>query len=187
LIEHPIQVGGLVLRSVAVADAGAMFTLVDANRSHLRRWLPWVDGTRSVEDTRRFKEVAVRQQAARESLQVVLELDSHLIGVVGFHRFDWVHRSTSMGYWLAEEHQGRGFMTSACQALIETAFLKWDLNRVEIRCATGNVRSQAIPTRLGFMFEGTLRSAEWLYDHFEDLNVYSLLASEFPQTSQRDS
>ncbi len=71
-------------------------------------------------------------------------------------------------------------MTRACRALVDYAFAKLQLNRVEIRCATGNLRSQAIPERLGFTREGTLREGEWLYDHFVDLIVYSMLAREWP-------
>lgn len=179
MIDQPIQVGELVLRPVALSDTEALFHVIDANRAYLRRWLPWVDSSRTIEDARQFRELSVRQHAAREALQVVLVLAGMPIGMVGFHHFDWVNRSTSIGYWLAEAHQGHGYMTSACRALIEIAFSKWEFNRIEIRCATGNASSRAIPERLGFKVEGTLRSAEWLYDHFEDLVVYSLLADEF--------
>lgn len=74
-------------------------------------------------------------------------------------------------------------MTRACQAMITYAFHTMKLNKVEIRCATENVRSRAIPERLGFKEEGLIRQAEWLYDHYVDLVVYGLLASEWPQNN----
>ena len=70
-------------------------------------------------------------------------------------------------------------MTRACAAMVSYAFREWPLNRVQIRCATGNVRSCAIPQRLGFTREGVIRQSEWLYDHFVDLVLYSMLASEW--------
>ena len=70
-------------------------------------------------------------------------------------------------------------MTQCCRALIEHAFTDLQLNRVVITCATGNHRSQAIPERLGFCREGTLRETEWLYDHYVDHFVYGLLRSEW--------
>ena len=89
-----------------------------------------------------------------------------------------------MGYWLASEFRGRGVMTKACQAVVEAAFTHYQLHRIEIRCATGNKRSCAIPRRLGFDYEGTLREAEWLYDHFVDLEVYSMLEQNWPRAAK---
>ena len=103
-----------------------------------------------------------------------------LAGVIGYAGIDWPNRTTGIGYWLGAAFQGRGLVTKACRALIAYAFTELKLNRVEIRCAPGNQKSCAIPKRLGFTEEGTLREVEWLYDHFVDLVVYGMLASEWP-------
>lgn len=55
------------------------------------------------------------------------------------------------------------------------------LHKVEIRVAVGNEKSSAIPERLGFIKEGTLRAAEWLYDHYVDHVVYGMLLTEWQQ------
>jgi ribosomal-protein-serine acetyltransferase len=64
---------------------------------------------------------------------------------------------------------------SSCQTFINYAFTVLKLNRLVIYCASENLRSRAIPERLGFVHEGAAREAEWLYDHFVDLEIYSLL------------
>ena len=35
----------LVMRSRTIEDAAETYAVVDANRAHLRQWLPWVDKT----------------------------------------------------------------------------------------------------------------------------------------------
>ena len=70
-------------------------------------------------------------------------------------------------------------MTRSVKAVLHYAFENLKLNKIEIRCGVGNAKSRAIPERLGFKLDGILRDEEWLYDHFHDIAVYSLLASEW--------
>ena len=55
------------------------------------------------------------------------------------------------------------------------------LNKIEIRVATENVKSRALPERFGFKEEGVIRDAEWLYDRYVDHVVYGLLRYDFLQ------
>lgn len=72
-------------------------------------------------------------------------------------------------------------MTNTVKALLQYAFVVLQLNKVEIRAAEGNAKSRAIPERLGFTAEGTIRAAEWLYDHYVNHVVYGMLASEWQE------
>lgn len=159
--------------------ADALFRTVDENRAHLRPWLAWVDDTRSPDDTRAFIRHTQQQFGENRGFQTAIVAGGEVAGMIGHVGIRWDRRATSLGYWLAEEHQGRGIITRACRAYVEHAFGELGLNRVEIRAATGNARSRAVPERLGFQLEGVLRDAEWLYDHFVDHAVYGLLAREW--------
>jgi ribosomal-protein-serine acetyltransferase len=166
------------LRLVEEQHAQAIFNLTDANRQHLRTWLPWVDQTRSVTDTFEYIALCSRQFSENGAFQVGVWFKGHLCGIIGHHGIDRHNRSTSIGYWLDASHQSKGIMTASCRALINHAFRELDLNRVVINCATENRRSRAIPERLGFTLEGMARQSEWLYDHFVDLAMYGLLRTE---------
>ena len=101
------------------------------------------------------------------------------MGVIGFRSIDWQDRSTSIGYWLGRDFEGRGIITKACHAIAEYAFKELRLNRVEIRCAVENQKSRAIPERLGVKIEGTVRQVERLYEKFVDNVIYGMLADEW--------
>ncbi len=167
------------LRQLSLNDAEELFAVCDTNRAHLRRWLPWLDRTRTAVDTRRFTENAHRQFENNQGFQALILVRGRIAGLVGFHRIDWQNRLTSLGYWLAEAHQGRGLITASCQVIVDHAFAALNLNRVAIACASGNIRSRAVPERLGFEHEGRLRDAEWLYDHYVDHEIYSQLQREW--------
>lgn len=168
---------GLELRPLLLRDARALFTQVDANRARLRRWLPWPDATQSPADTRAFILRMRAQVRTGTGLSFGVWWRNRLVGVAGFNWIDGTHHSAAIGYWLAEEAQGHGLMTAAVSALLRHGFRKLQLNRIEIRAGVRNRRSRAIPERLGFRREGTLRQAEWVNDRFVDHAVYGLLAS----------
>lgn len=168
----------LFLELLELRHADELYALTDKNRDHLRQWLPWVDNTRSVEDTKAFIRLTRKQLADDNGFQTAIRYRGAIVGVVGLHRVDRANRATSLGYWLAKDALGRGLMTDACRMYIEHAFRTMGLHRMEIRCAVENRRSRAVPERLGFRAEGTIRHGEWLYDHYVDLVVYGLLAEE---------
>ena len=161
------------------SHAEELFELTDSNREYLRQWLPWLDNNKYLQNTIDFIKYSQRQYDRNETQQYVVSYKDQLCGVVGFHRIDWLNRSTSIGYWLGENFQGKGLITKACATILDYSFGRMGLNRIEIRCATENYKSQAIPKRLGFKEEGLIRQAEWLYDHYVDHIVYGMLESEW--------
>lgn len=176
----------LEVRLLADTEAPILFALVDANRTYLRQWLPWLDSTITQQDSLAFIRLTHEQAERSESLELGVWLSAELVGMAGFIHIDWQNRSASIGYWLAEAHQGSGVITRAVGTLIQHGFGVWGLHRLEIRCATGNQRSCAIPRRLGFTHEGVVREVEWLYDHFVDHQVYGLLAPEWSASIVED-
>lgn len=167
------------LRLLEESHAEELFDLMDRNRAHLREWLPFLDFTQSPADSLHFIRSTRQQLADNAGIQCGIFYKGKLAGVIGVHAINWLNKKTSIGYWLGAEFQGRGLMTAATRALVDHAFTAWKLNRVEIHCATGNVKSQAIPERLGFVREGISRQSEWLYDHYVDHYNFAMLASEW--------
>jgi ribosomal-protein-serine acetyltransferase len=171
-----IQAGPQIeLRAVSIDQAPALYALIDRNRGRLREWLPWVEWSYSLRDATTFVTDGMRGNASGDSLTTTIWFEDTLCGAIGLHAINRRHRSSSVGYWLGIDHEGRGIMTQACRAIVDEGFGRYGLHRIEIRCATGNSKSEGIPRRLGFVEEGILREAEWLYDHWVDLRVFSML------------
>ncbi len=162
------------LRLLQISDAAELFALTNANRDYLRTWLPWLDGTNSVADTKSFIESTLEPSANRGLAAAICD-EGSIIGLIGYNHIDKQNRIGSIGYWLAENYQKQGIMTTSCQAICDYGFTTLNLNRLVINCATDNQASRSIPERLGFIHEGTIRDAEWLYDRFVNHEIYSLL------------
>lgn len=172
----PIDLGGdASLCAETLLDAEEMFALVDAERSQLRQWLPWVDATTDVESIRNFLREVEAGVAAGSSVTATIRLGGDLAGTIDL-RINPAHQRAEVGYWLAAAYQGRGLVTRAVAALIDLAFGPLGLHRFQLSAATGNTRSRAVAERLGMRHEGTLREAERIADRFVDLEVYAVLA-----------
>ncbi|HVU68062.1 MAG TPA: GNAT family protein [Ktedonobacteraceae bacterium] len=167
------------LRLLGEENAAQLFALIEGNRAHLREWLPWVDYETTVEDSQRFVTRSVQRYLDNEGFDMGIHYQDQLAGVISFHTVNWPNRQVEIGYWLGAAFQGHGIVTGACRTMLEYAFRSLQLNRVTILCAVGNVRSRAIPERLGFTQEGIIRDGQWLYDRFVDLVMYSMLAREW--------
>ena len=155
-----------------------IFDIVDKNRIHLRQWLPFVDRMQTVEFAENFvKGTMQRNKDGNEFAFVIIENDK-VIGRIGVYKIDGQNKIGEIGYWLAENLQGKGIITKSCKALIDFCFSDLQLNRIEIKCGTENFKSKTIPEKLNFTKEGVIREGELLYDKFIDLNLYSLLKTD---------
>ena len=99
--------------------------------------------------------------------------------MIGLHYLDWKNKSTSIGYFLSEEAQGKGVITKSVCSLMNYLFEEMNLHRIEIQCAGNNLKSISVPKRIGFVQEGIKRDGQWLYDHYEDLITFSMLKSDW--------
>lgn len=168
------------LRLLEESDAAELHALIEANRELLARWLPWA-AEQAFEDTLDFIRRTREQVAGSDGFQLAIVCGEEIAGVVGYREVDWERRSTSLGYWLGAERQGRGTMTEAVRALVDHAVSGWRLDRVEIRAAVENRRSRAIPERLGFRLERTLPEAEVVEGRRFDTALYAISAADWPR------
>jgi ribosomal-protein-serine acetyltransferase len=186
-VEHATEVAyfgplsiaeGAELRLWEAGDAAELTAAIAANREHLATWLPWAE-THGFQDSVEFLDLKRLQVEANDGFEAAIVLDGRIAGGIGFHRVDWINRSSSIGYWLAADAEGRGLMTAAVTALLDHAFDVWELHRVIIEVIVGNERSRAIPERLGFRQEAILREAKLIRGRHEDTRLYAMLAPEW--------
>ncbi|KQZ05220.1 acetyltransferase [Microbacterium sp. Root53] len=79
-----------------------------------------------------------------------------LVGMVGLHRIK--DGAAELGYWLAPEARGRGYMAEATRAVVDFAFGPMRLERLEWHAVVGNTGSARVAQSLGFQLEGVRRS-----------------------------
>ena len=166
------------LRAWTEDDIEAALDIVLRNREHLQQFMHWMTPDYSAEHARKFLTESIAARKDRKSLGLAIVHASVLIGSIGFVEFDWKGRKTEIGYWIDKNVEGRGIVTRATRLLIDYAFNELKMNRIEIQCSAENIRSAAIPERLGFKLEGYLRQSEFRNGKLHDFKIYGLLADD---------
>jgi len=176
---------GLVMRSYRPEDASALLVAIDADRERLAQWMPWVPYSTTVADFAAFISGSHRQEESGTAFHRGLFDDQVVAGGCGAS-VDLVNREAEVGYWLGGAYEGRGIIGESVRSLLHFLFDDYEVHRVVIRAAVGNVRSRAVAERLGFTLEGIQREALMLDEIPTDAAMYSLLAGEWRNRKSRE-
>jgi ribosomal-protein-serine acetyltransferase len=169
----------IALRELELNDAADIFRTINKERGYLGTWLPFVAYTKELKDTECFVSSVVNVPVEKLEHTFTIRKQGEFIGLIGLKDTDVLNKKTEIGYWLSEKEQGKGIMTNSVKELCDFAFTKLQINRIQIKCAVGNVPSKNIPKRLGFKLEGVEREGELLTGNtFTDLEIYSKLKND---------
>jgi len=166
----------ILLKEIGLDDIEVIFSTIDTDRKFLEEWLPFVEHTLDISYTRRF--VVAYLNSDRIDVTFAIYYKNNFAGIIGLKDTDFDNKKTEIGYWLSESFQHKGIMTLSGNAVINYIFDEMHLNRIQLKAATGNVKSQAVAKRLGFLQEGIERESELHTRGFVDLIVYGLLKAE---------
>lgn len=168
------------VRHIALHDAEDIFNIINTQREYLGKWLPFVQFTKELKHSQGFIESVFASPEAYRELVFVVHYQDKLVGLIGFRDTDHGNNKTEIGYWLSEPMQKKGIMSQSVKRLVDYAFEELGMNRVQIKCAVGNVPSKNIPKRLGFVYEGIEREGELYADgSYMDIEVYSFLRKDW--------
>ena len=93
-------------------------------------------------------------------------------------RTAWLRGITEIGYWTVPTDRGHGYATEAAAALGRWALTHDAIHRVELTAATGNLASQRVAEKAGYIFEGVARSGGYVHGGRVDLRIYSLIRTD---------
>jgi len=178
---YRIETERLVVRCWEPRDAPLLKDAVDSSLDHLRPWMPWAHEDpqpleAKVELLRGFRG---RFDLGQDFVYGILSPDeSEAIGGTGLHTRRG-EGTLEIGYWIRASRVGQGFATEATAALTRVGFELCDVGRIELRVDPANEASLAIPRKLGFVEEGTMRGVLEGTPSGGDAVVFALLRDEF--------
>ncbi|MBT2758668.1 GNAT family N-acetyltransferase [Mesobacillus foraminis] len=167
----------LLVRMARPGDGEAVFNALEASKKELKPWMPFAQKDQSREDVEGNIRQAFANYIKREDLRLLVFLreTGEFIASSGLHRINWSVPKFEIGYWINSRFSGCGYMTEAVEGIADFAREELKARRIEIRCDSKNIKSRAIPERLGFKLEGILKNDDVSADGTElrDTCVYA--------------
>ena len=96
-------------------------------------------------------------------------------GATGFNNLSREHKKAELGFWLLPKYWGKGYVQEAMEAVVECAFQKLQLHRIEAFVETENISSQKALQKQHFQQEGILEDSEIKNGRFISVAIYAKL------------
>lgn len=152
IVMRPHQKGDEILLNKAVQNSF----------SELHKWMDWAEKPQTMEETIAFIEFTEKcwmEEFPNDLPMLIFDKEEkRILGSSGYHTINWKIPMLEIGYWVNAEEAGKGYITEAANVLTQYAFSNLSVKRVEIICDSENIKSSAIPKRLGFELEADFKN-----------------------------
>jgi [ribosomal protein S5]-alanine N-acetyltransferase len=175
--EEPLDQGParVQVRSPRQSDERAFVTLMRDSRTFHRRWAS------APTDAGRF--AAYLQDSTRPDFEAFLVIRIEDDQIVGFFNVSQITRgsmqSAYLGYAVGERFARQGYMREGIQLVLEQAFTRLRLHRLEANIQPGNNSSIALARGAGFKREGFSPRYLKISGRWRDHERWALLAEEW--------
>lgn len=181
---YRIETRRLVVRCYNPSDVQMLADSVTESVEHLRPWMPWSYNEPEPIEVKldRLKRFRGMFDLGQDFVYGIFNLEeTRLLGGTGLHT-RLGESELEIGYWIHKDFTNQGLVTESTAALVKVAFEILHVHRLEIHCDPANHASAAIPRKLGFTHEGTLRAKTPFLDRWSDSMIWGLLESEYPSS-----
>lgn len=179
---------------------GERIRLRAVEREDVKKYFEWVNDPEvtyglslylpmSMTDEERWFERASNRAPDEKPLAIEVRAGDgwRLIGNCTFFDMDGVAHSAEIGIMIGDKsvwNQGLG--TETISLLLRHGFETLNLNRIALKVYSDNPRAKHTYEKVGFVHEGTLREAVFKHGKFCDVEMMSVLRSEWEAHSKED-
>lgn len=170
------------LRLPMMADRAAWTDLRQRGAEYLRPWEPvWAPDHFSKRGFQNRVYWARKTQEAGDGLPCFIfrKSDDVLLGAI---TLDNIRRgpaqAASLGYWIGQDFGRQGYMSEAITALVNYAFAKLDLSRIEAATLPENAPSRGVLEKSGFKYEGVAQSYLQINGRWRTHVLYACLRND---------
>ena len=148
------------LRLLRLGDLDPYFELVQRNRERLAdRFVGTVSRTKTLEEAQEFVEEMIKHTISNTYFPYVIidDNEDRIIGFIDLKNIDWDIPKTQIGFYIDEDHEGKGIISKAVSKIIDYCFDEKGFEKLFMRIHPENLAAQKVAEKCGFELEGTIR------------------------------
>lgn len=168
---------GIVLRPWSIRDAGRLAVIANNKNiaDNLRDGLPF---PYSLKDAKNWLNIILPENYPPRFFAITV--DKELVGSIGLvTKTDIYRKNIEIGYFLAEDHWGKGIATRAIKAATSYAFKDFDIVRTYAEPFSDNPGSRKALEKAGYSLEAIFRRNVIKNENIKDSCIYSVLKEDF--------
>lgn len=180
----PLRIDGpaVFLRPPQAEEWSSWAELRAVSRDYLTPWEPvWpADALTETSYLRRVRRLASEWKNDEGYTFHVFEREKgRLVGGIGMTQMRrGVAQTATIGYWIGEPYERRGYTTEAVRLIVRFAFERLQLHRIEAACLPENIASRRVLEKAGFVREGYARLYLRIAGDWRDHLTFALLAED---------
>ena len=183
-----LKTARLILRPLKDSDAQSV--VENANNLNVSRWLLKMPYPYRMKDAREWirhtKEYSWKRPIEDYVFGIGLKPEHNIIGAIGIHHIDRNQGIGEVGYWLGERYHGKGYGSEFLKAVVDFAFNRIKLRRLEAGVFDGNPASGRLLEKVGFAHEGKKLQAKKCKatGEIHDEHLYGLLKENYSRRTK---
>ncbi len=133
----------------------------------------------SYDDIKNLTELHQYPENMPTTMQFKIESQGKIIGEISLKNIRWFNRKAELSIFIAKEYRGRKLGHRAVNMILDYAFEKMNLHRLEAEVLAFNEQVTGMLKKLGFKEEGRLREAKYYNGKYYDIIRFGLLRREY--------
>ena len=159
---------------LALTDAADIYHLVQANRTLLTEFLPWVSSVTDIGSAEQY--ILHRIEGGMPGAAwFKLLVDNQIVGVFGIKSIYQEKSRAEIGYWLDERFHGQGIISQTIH-YFQQYLTHQQVHTLMICCLSENTASIKLAKKLGFKLIKVQRSYMKQAEHHQDMHIFHLIA-----------
>lgn len=157
-----------------------MLEVLVRNRAFLEPYEPLrPDSDFTLEGVHRSIAEVVGARAVGAAYPFCIRVEDRIVGRLSLTQvFRKAFQNCYLGYFVGEEHNGRGYATEAVRLAIDYAFDDLRLHRVQANVMTKNPRSARVLEKAGFRREGMALNYLQIAGRWEDHDLFAITTED---------